>query len=131
MKKALETKDLLSQLSVLRMMGEGYLFPDSIEVVLEEVVEIAITGHEECAGWAGIALNHVSKKKWKDKIIKLIFFYTDRNSDDPVVFHQSWLLLYRLGFKQALLEYMETYKNDMNGELDDADLRDIENMVER
>ena len=29
---------------------------------IPEVVEIAITGHEECAGCAGIALNHLSKK---------------------------------------------------------------------
>lgn len=131
LRKALEVADLLSQLSVVRMMGEGYIFTDSIELVLEEVVEIAITGHEECAGWAGIALNHLNKKKWKNKIIELINFYTDRNRNDNAVFHHSWLLLYKLGFKHALKEYIDKYKKYMDGELDDDDLTDIENMAER
>lgn len=131
LRRALETTDLLSQLSVVRMMGEGYIYPDSIELVLEEVVEIAITGHEECVGWAGVALNHLSKKKWKNKMIELINFYTDCNRDDSLVFHHSWLLLYKLGFKQALKEYIEKNKKYMDGELDNDDLLDIENMVER
>lgn len=131
LRKALEATDLISQLSVVRMMGEGYIFADSIELVLEEIVEIAVTGHEECAGWAGIALNHVSKKKWKNKIIELIIFYTDLNKEDHAVFHHSWLLLYKLGFKQALKEYIETYKKYMDEELDDDDRLNIENMVER
>lgn len=131
LRQALTRTDLISQLSVIQMMGEGYIFTNSIELVIEEVVEIAVIGHEECAGWSGIALNHLSKKKWKNKIIELINFYTDNNRDDKAVFHQSWLLLYKLGFKQALKEYIENYKEHMDGELDDDDLSDIEKMVER
>lgn len=131
LRQALDVTDLISQLSVVQMMGEGYIFTNSIELVIEEVVEIAVSGHEECAAWAGVALNHLSKKKWKNKIIELISFYTDCNRDDHAVFHQSWLLLYKLGFKQALKEYIEKYKKDMDGELDDDDLSDIEKMVER
>ena len=46
LKKVLKESDLLEQLSVIKMMGEGYLFSNSIELVVDEVVEIAITGHD-------------------------------------------------------------------------------------
>ena len=130
LRKALKETDLLRQLSVIRMMGEGYIFPDSIELVLEEVVEIAVTGHEECAGWAGIALNHLSKEKWKSRIIELITYYTERNREDKAVFHYSWLLLYKLGFKHALKEYIKKYKDYMVGELDEEDLSEIDHIEE-
>ena len=131
LRKALTESNLLEQLSVIRMMGEGYLFPDSIELVLAEVVEIAVTGHEESAGLARIALNYLNMKKWKNKIIQLVILYTEKNLDDKAVFHYSWLLLHNLRFKQALLDYIEKYKTYMEGELDEDDLKDIENMIER
>ncbi len=131
LREALEESDLLRQLSVVRMMGEGYIFSDSIELVIEQVVKIAITGYEECIGWAGIALNHLNMKKWKNKIIQLVIFYTEKNLEDETVFHYSWLLLYKLGFKQALINYIERYEKYMEGELDEDDLLDIKNMVER
>ncbi len=131
LKNALYDMELLNQLSVIRLMGEGYIFPDSIELVLEDVVKMAITGHEECAGWAGVALNHLNMKKWKKKITELIIFYTECNRNDSSVFHYSWLLLYKLGFKNALKEYIEKYKEYMVGELDENDLLEIDNMVER
>lgn len=131
LRKALEETDLLGQLLVVKMMGEGYIFPNSIELVLEETVKIAITGHEECAAWAGIALNHVDMKKCKNKIIELINFYTEKNLDDNAVFHQAWLLMYKLGFKRALIDYIRKYKKYMEGEFDETDLSDIKNMLER
>lgn len=131
LRKVLKESDLLEQLSVIKMMGEGYLFSDSIELVVDEVVEIAITGHEECVGMAAIALNHLNMKKWKDKIIQLVFFYTDKNLNDKDVFHYSWHLLYRLGFKNALIEYIDKYKGYMEGEFDEDDLQNITNMTER
>lgn len=132
LRKVLKESDLLEQLRVIKMMEDGwYIFSDSIELVVDEVVEIAITGHEECVGMAGSALNHLNMKKWKDKIIQLVFFYTDKNLNDKVVFHYSWLLLYRLGFKSALIKYIDRYKKYMEGEFDEDDLRDIANMTER
>ena len=131
LRKILKESNLLEQLSVLKMMAEGYIFSNSIELVLEEVVEIAITGHEDCTGWAAIALNHLNMKKWKNKIIQLVFFYTEKNLYDKTVFHYSWHLLYRLGFKDALISYTEKYKEYMEEELDEEDWQDIRNMVER
>lgn len=131
LRKILKESNLLEQLSVIKMMAEGYIYSNSIELVLEEVVEIAITGHEECIGWAAIALNHLNMKKWKNKIIQLVIFYTEKNLYDKTVFHYSWLLLYRLGFKDALISYIEKYKEYMEGELDEEDWQDIRNMVER
>lgn len=129
--KGLNKSDLFGQISVLKMMGEGYIFADSIELVVKELVQIAIMGHEECIGWAGTALNHLNMKKWKDKIIQLVFFYTDNNLNDYDIFHYSWLLLYKLRFKQALEKYIDIYKDYMVGEFDEEDLRDIANLKER
>lgn len=129
--KALNEKDIFKQLSAIQMMGEGYLFPNTIELCIEKVVEIAITGQEECVGWAGIALNHLDKKKWKSKIIDLIIQYTEKNKKDEAVFHFAWLLLYRLGYKQALKNYIQRYEEYMIGEFDEEDWSDIENMIER
>lgn len=49
--RALNETDLFGQISVLKMMGEGYIFSDAIESVIEDLVQIAIMGREECAGW--------------------------------------------------------------------------------
>ena len=104
---------------MIKMMKEGYIYSDSIELVLDEVVEIATTGYEECVGGAVGALNHLNMKKWKNKIIQLVIFYTENNLKDKAVFHYSWHLLYRLGFKQALIDYVEKYEEYMEGELDE------------
>lgn len=80
---------------------------------------------------AGNALNHLNMKKWKDQIIQLVFSYTDQNLYEKEVFHQSWLLLYRLGFKDALIKYIDRYQNYLDGEFDEDDLQNIENMSER
>lgn len=130
LKKALEEKDLFVQLSVVRMMAEGYIYPESLELVLEELVIMAITGHEECAAYAGVALNHLNIKKWKNHIVKYIFIYTEKNMDDYAVFHQAWHLMYKLGLKQALLNYIHKYQKYMEDELDEEDLQDINNMYE-
>ncbi|MCI8324713.1 MAG: hypothetical protein HFI54_13915 [Lachnospiraceae bacterium] len=129
--KALKNTDLFGQISVLKMMGEGYLFTDSIELVVEDLVQIAILGYEDCMGWAGVALNHLNMKKWKDKIIQLVFFYTNNNLNNKEIFHYSWLLLYKLRFKYALEKYIDIYEEYMIGEFDDEDLLDIKNMEER
>ena len=129
--KALKNTDLFGQISVLKMMGEGYLFTDSIELVVEDLVQIAILGYEDCMGWAGVALNHLNMKKWKDKIIQLVFFYTNNNLNNKEIFHYSWLLLYKLRFKYALEKYIDIYEEYMIGEFDDEDLLDIKNMAER
>lgn len=129
--RALNETDLFGQISVLKMMGEGYIFSDAIELVIEDLVQIAIMGREECVGWAGLALNHLNMKKWKDRIIQLIFFYTDNNLNDEDIFHYSWLLLYKLRFKYALEKYIKMYKDYMVGELDEEDLQDIMNLMER
>lgn len=135
LKNALKVKDVLKQVSVLEMMVQGYIFTDSVELVLEEIVEIAVTGHDDCVGLAWLVLKdlnrqHQDDKKWKDKVIERIYFYTDNNTHDEAVFHFAWLLLYGLGFKHALKEYIEKYKEYMEGEFDDEDLLDIENMEE-
>ncbi len=129
--KSLKNTDLFEQISVLKMMGEGYIFADSIELVIEDLVQIAIMGYEDCTGWAGVALNHLNMKKWKDKIIQLVFFYTNNNLNDKEIFHYSWLLLYRLRFKHALEKYINIYEEYMIGEFDGKDLIDIANMEER
>lgn len=51
--KSLKNTDLFGQISVLKMMGEGYISADSIELVVEDLVRIAIMGYEDCTGWAG------------------------------------------------------------------------------
>lgn len=128
---ALNKTDLFDQISVLEMMGEGYIFSDSIELVVEDLVQIAIMGYEECTGWAGEALNHLDMKKWKNKIIQLVFSFTDNNLNDKEIFHYSWLLLYKLRFKCALEKYISIYREYMMGEFDEIDLYDIMNMSER
>jgi carbonic anhydrase len=82
LKMALDEIYQSNRTDVIRMMAEGHIFSDSIELVIEEVVKIAILGHEECIGWAGVALNHLNKKKWGEKIVKLITFYTDCNIEE-------------------------------------------------
>lgn len=129
--KSLKNTDLFGQISVLKMMGEGYIFADSIELVVEDLVKIAIMGYEDCTGWAGVALNRLNMKKWKDKIIQLVFFYTNNNLNDKEIFHYSWLLLYRLRFKHALEKYIDIYEEYMIGEFDEKDFIDITNMEER
>lgn len=131
LRKVLKESKASEQWLVMKMMREGYIYSDSIELVLEEVIEIATTGYEECVGCAGDALNHLNMKKWKNKIIQLVIFYTEKNLYDKIVFHYSWHLLYRLGFRQALIDYVEKYREYMEGELDEEDWKDIRNMTER
>lgn len=133
LRNALKVKDVLKQEHVLEMMAQGYIFTDSVELVLEEIVEIAVTGHEDCVAQAWPVLENLNRrhrndKKWKEKVIELIYFYTDKNKHDEAVFHFAWLLLYELRFKHALKEYIEKYKEYMEGEFDDEILSDIENM---
>lgn len=129
--QALSDKNHLKRLPILKMMAEGYFFSDSLELVLDELVMNAVIGHEECAAYASKALNHVNMKKWKKEIIQLIFMYTDNNLSDSFVFHQAWHLMYNLGFKEALLNYIEKYEEYMEGELDEEDIRDIKDLYER
>lgn len=133
LRNALKEKDILKQATVLEMMVQDYIFTDSVELVLEEIVEIGVTGHDDCVGLAWLVLGglnrkHRNDKKWKEKVIELIYFYTDNHTHDEAVFHFAWLLLYELRFKHALKEYIEKYKEYMEGEFDDEDLLDIENM---
>jgi len=130
LKNALFDKELSKQREIVQMMAEGLIFKDTIELVLEDIVYIAVTGNEECAAWARIALRQIDWKGRKDGIIEQIFELTETNKDDNAVFGFSWHLLYDLRYKNALLRYIDRFKDYMSGELSDEDLIDIENLQE-
>ena len=84
-------------------MIDGKLEDNVIEAVLEELVEIAVVGQEECAAKAQIVLSntyrHVSERR-KEDIIRLVFLYTENNIDDTCVFFLDFNFLLKLKWKE-------------------------------
>lgn len=128
LKKALNQNNMMEELLVLRMMANGLLFGDSIELVLEDIVYIVVYGNEECVGYAMEALRHVDLKKNRYHIIKYIYKYTERYKDDEFTFRYAWRLLYNLGLKRELVEYINKYEKFLYNELSQEDIEDIDKL---
>lgn len=53
----------------------------------------------------------------------------EKNKDNWQVFHNGWMLLYFLGCKKELLDFIENYSNEMEpDEFDEHDWVDFNNM---
>lgn len=130
LKMALKQNNMLKELSILKMMAHGYFFGNSIELVLEELVYIAVYGHEECVGYAMEALQHVNIKKCRHDIVKYVYKNTEKHKEDQFVFHYSWRLLYNLSLKKELIEYINKYSINLIDELSGEDREDIERMTD-
>jgi|GEM_PF-2490996 len=130
LKNALNQKDELKVLRIVKMMSEEILFANSIELVLEDLVQIVVYGNEECIGYAMNAIGHLNIKKWRNEIIKYIYKYTEKYKKDPFVFRYAWRLLYNLNLKKELLNYIDMYKEQLRYEITGDDKADIERLTE-
>lgn len=93
-----------------------------VELILEELVSIAVGGQEECASIAQILLSDVYRdisEKRKDDIISWILLYTEKNKEDSYAFFLGFNLVLKMKWKELIVKYIELYEEFIKREFDD------------
>lgn len=106
----------------LNRMIDKQFEDDVIEALLEELVEIAVVGQEDCAAQAQIALartyRNVSERR-KEDIIRWVFEYTEKNIEDTAIFFLGFNFILKLKWKELFIPYIESYGENLKNEFDD------------
>lgn len=95
---------------------------NTIEALLEELVEVAVVGQEDCAVQAQIVLaesyRHITEKN-KENIINWILAYTEKYIDDIMIIFLGFNLLLKLDWKELYVKYIGLYDELIKKEFDD------------
>lgn len=104
-----------------RMVNKDFK-DNTIESLLEELVEIAVVGQEDCAVQAQIVLaesyRHITEKN-KENIINWILAYTEKYIDDIMIIFLGFNLLLKLDWKELYVKYIGLYDELIKKEFDD------------
>lgn len=104
-----------------RMVNKDFK-DNTIESLLEELVEIAVVGQEDCAVQAQIVLaesyRHITEKN-KENIINWILAYTEKYIDDIMIIFLGFNLLLKLDWKKLYVKYIGLYDELIKKEFDD------------
>ncbi len=113
---------MTASLPELNRMVDKQFEENIIESVLEELVEIAVVGQEECAAQAQVALartyRNISERR-KEDIIRWVFEYTEKNIEDTAIFFLGFNFLLKLKWKELFIPYIELYGEALKNEFDD------------
>lgn len=101
-----------------RMMQKKYA-DNVIEALVEELVEVAVVGQEDCAATAQIILSKtyrsVAERK-KEDIIKWVFEYTEKNLKDIAIFFLGFNFVLKLRWRELYVPYIESYGESLKNE---------------
>lgn len=95
---------------------------EMIESVLDELVEIATVGQEECAVQAQLILAEKYRsiaEKRKPDIINGVLTCTENNKDDPAVFFLGFNFALKLKWKELFKTYVDLYDGQLKFEFGD------------
>lgn len=110
----------------LNRMVEEDIDADIIEAVLKELVDVAVDGQIECAGQAQVIIAEKYRpvaEKRKSDIIKWIFEFTEKYSDDPYAYFLGFNLVLKLEWKELYVPYIKAYDEQIKKEFDDDYIR--------
>lgn len=115
--------DRKHRLIVTRLMSEGYFPPETIEQVWEQLVYLVFYGDMSTSAWSVSALQKMSYTKQQlycDEISRLALVYADKEKHDDIALMFGLQLLYKLGNKETLKQYIEKFKEYLD--LSEADI---------
>lgn len=124
LKKILNGNDCWLIRTVLEMIIREDLFPDIIDLVLDEIVYIAITGKQEWVVLAIQILSNLDKNIYEKKIVDLAFSYIEENKRDEIVFFFGFNLFYSLKNKDVLLKFINKYLEGIKNNFDLGDIKE-------
>ena len=103
---------------------------EAIIAIFHELVDEALNGQEEVAAWSIQALCKLKNHPVRSQIAEDIWKISEiSNKSDWFVFHNAYLLLYYLGCKKDLFQYIDRFHSEIGeGEIDERDWKDFENM---
>ena len=96
----------------LNRLAAGDADSQIIEAVLEELVEIAVTGQEDCAAQSQIILADKYKdlsEKRKPDIIRWIFEYTEKCTEESWKYFLGSNLVLKLNWEDLYVRYIKAY----------------------
>lgn len=111
-----------TSLPELNRLADGNADSKIIESVLEELVDVAVTGHVECASQAQVILAvkyRVVTEKNKQDIIRWIFDYTEKYNEDSWKYFLGFNLVMKLNWEELYIEYIKRYDSFLRFEFDD------------
>lgn len=108
-------RDLYKRLLVINFLRSTDMWDEkSILLVSDELTEIALQEQEEVAAYARMALKKIKccpeRIDIADKVFILAAIEEKREKQDYVVFHNGCMLLYDLGCKAQLKQFIDEYK---------------------
>ncbi len=106
----------------LNRMVDKQFEDNVIESLLEELVEVAVVGQEDCAVQAQLALAktyHYISDNRKEDIISWVLSFTKKNIEDPMIFFLGFNFLLKLKWKELFISYIELYGEYLKKEFDD------------
>lgn len=106
----------------LNRLAVGDVDSEIIEAVLEELVEVAVTGHDECAiqSWDIVAVKYRDlAEKRKPDIIRWIFEYTEKCNEDSWKYFLGFNFVMKLNWDDLYVRYIKAYDKYLRVEFDD------------
>lgn len=101
-----------SSLPELNRLAAGNEDNHIIEAVLEELVEVAVTGQDECAVQAqevlAVKYRDVSEKNRSD-IIEWIFDHTEKYDEDSWKYFLGFNFVIKLNWEELYVQYIKRY----------------------
>lgn len=106
----------------LNRLAVGDVDSEIIETVLEELVEVAVTGHDECAiqSWDIVAVKYRDlAERRKPDIIRWIFEYTDKCDEESWKYFLGFNFVLKLNWDDLYVQYIKKYDKFLRIEFDD------------
>jgi len=128
---ALEDRNGNGQLITTRLMSEGYIRNEAVEQVWEKLVYLVFYGNLSVSSWSVSSLKGMpydKKKEYKDQIGRLVLEYAEKAGGDDISLMLGLQLLYEMGCKDVILQYIEKYKEILV--LDEEDIVYYQNVTE-
>ena len=132
----IQKKDILLSLTeyegaliTTRLMSEGFIRDEVVEQVWERLVYLVFHGNVSVSSWSFSSLKGMSydkKKKYKDQIGRLALEYAEEAGGDDISLRLGLQLLYEMGCKDVVEQYMEKYKEVLV--LDEEDIEYYQNV---
>ena len=113
----LSLEDRMGRLITTRLMSKGYIKTEVIEQVWDKLVYLVFYGEQSVASWAIDSLLKIpydKRNNYKEEIIRLCLIYAEKDKHEEITLKFGLELLYELGYKDAVLQYLEKYKEHFN-----------------
>lgn len=125
----LHERDLHKLLLVTNFLRSTDMWDEkAIVLIWEELTRVALQEQDEAAAWARLALRKIRYRPERMNIAEYVFALSaseeGQKTPDDMVFHNGCMLLYDLGCKEQLRQFIDQYRDFIYSAsgLDEADL---------